>query len=917
MTNSTESDRDIFDSLPATWFAPRITFEQIRYHFQVGKKEIRIASGFFTLKGWGLIRKHTTGKHVYLLVGIHDPGEDRARAALIYEVMLDLRTGLDRERRQSVLDLVERIESGRFSIVDARAMDHHGKIYLVDRTVAIITSANTTGRGFIEQIETGKIATDPQEVNALVHQFDIYFAQATDLTQELLATLKRWLKLSSPWDIYLKTMLALEDFQPLEHTYRKRPLGYQMDMIAQTLHQIRQFGGSILVASTGLGKTVVTIHAGLRLRAEGEIDNVMVICPKPLQEMWRRELLAAGLAGICFTRHALDRRRSSSGGELRRFEEIAATMQTQRWLVVIDESHKFRNRYVDKLVNRKVSKMESLVFGRLRGIVQTGNVKVLELTASPYGKSVQNLNDQLFLLPHTAVNRIHPIDSESSEHPWQVDSIDNFINLPVVSQLTTPHVARYYGQTDDQGIYVEREQQRLYIPRVLLHSIYFRLPLESELTRVIVGGCFNLNSRNPIFRKHIERLVRIAWASSPLALLGVLERVIDTPGGRNDFDFFQLEFTLSRHERRQALLPIIEQLRRETYASDRKLQTLLNLLTGIKARNEKAIVFCERRATVVYLLKGLKELMSALRVVGTIEEGESNNYQMKETKEIEELIKHFAPIANEYEGERQENYDVFVSTDAHGVGINMQDAAVVFNYDIDWTPIGPIQRAGRVLRFWSSPRTVNLYAFVPVLAGENPLQDELVGIGQRWENLMVRHDESRRLVELPVLTANTRQEIHLPDLASRIVNLGELNLEALADLDISPYYQHRAKLQVYRQYAESIASDIISAKTYDGKHVQIYVLLKHDNKYQRLVYNSETLHLRELDVVQLLELIACTENKEIALVDPERIEQLSDACIQAWCEREGVNPEEVMRECVLYLKPAGVGENFRDWLNPE
>ncbi len=100
MTDLTGADK--FDSLPSAWFAPRVTFEQIRHHFQVGKEKIRIASGFFTLKGWGLIRRHTAGKHVYLLVGIHDPGEGRARAALIYGILLELRTGLDLERRPFV-----------------------------------------------------------------------------------------------------------------------------------------------------------------------------------------------------------------------------------------------------------------------------------------------------------------------------------------------------------------------------------------------------------------------------------------------------------------------------------------------------------------------------------------------------------------------------------------------------------------------------------------------------------------------------------------------------------------------------------------------------------------------------------------------------------------------------------------------
>jgi superfamily II DNA/RNA helicase len=69
----------------------------------------------------------------------------------------------------------------------------------------------------------------------------------------------------------------------------------------------------------------------------------------------------------------------------------------------------------------------------------------------------------------------------------------------------------------------------------------------------------------------------------------------------------------------------------------------------------------------------------------------------------------------------------------------MQDASVVINYDIDWTPIGPVQRAGRILRFWHSPRNVEVYTFIPTLTDETNLKYDLVGIRRRWENLMARH----------------------------------------------------------------------------------------------------------------------------------------------------------------------------------
>jgi len=894
-----------------TWFQSKRALEYISDRFQAGQKEIRIASGFFTIKGWGMIRKYTKGKHVYLLVGIDDPGEDRARKALIEDIMRDLRTGLDRDRRQAVADLVQRMESNQFQIVDARAMDHHAKLYLVDEEVAIMASSNLTRRGLMEQIESGSIVTKPSEVSELVKEFDDYFAQAKDITQELLEVFRRWLKFALPWDIYLKTMLALENLQPIKNNYKKRPVNYQVDMIAQTLRQIREHGGSMLVASTGLGKTVVAVHVALHLRDKEEIDNVMVIGPKAVRQSWKREMRDASLPCDYFIRQMLDKTSSKQDSSLEDFEEIVNNSDEQRWLLIIDESHEFRNRYKQDLFNLKKNPTERQAFLKLRSLLRKKNPKVLLLTGSPYAKEIDNINNQLFLLPHTAENRtLLPAEYTDDACAWYVHEAAEFINLPVASQLTTPHVARHYGNLDGEENYYINFDERRYIPKIILHSINFALPLENELTDAIVNNYFDLNSRNAMFKKSIERLVRVAWASSPLAIRGAIESIMDTPGGKNEYKFEKLEFSYSRQQRQKILSPILEELNNYNYSRDIKLIALCKMLDVLDINQQKVIIFCERHATVVYLKKALNELRSSLQVAATIDRID-DSYKMKETKEIEELIKQFAPVANDAIGKYQEYYDVFISTDAHGVGVNMQDASIVINYDIDWTPIGPVQRAGRILRFWQEPRTVEVYTFIPTLTARNPLKYELTSIMRRWENLMERHSESRKLIDLPVLTEFNTQEIDMLEMASEVtIKSGQLDIEELADLEISPYFQHTAKLQDNREYAQSIPSDIISAKTYSERHPKIYVLLKHNDLYRGIFYDPKTKKLEEPTVVKLLNLLECNEDTEIALVDYELVEELTDTCIQAWCNQEGVDPEDVTRECALYLKPELEGDKL-------
>jgi len=64
-----------------------------------------------------------------------------------------------------------------------------------------------------------------------------------------------------------------------------------------------------------------------------------------------------------------------------------------------------------------------------------------------------------------------------------------------------------------------------------------------------------------MFREVLKRVVKVAWVSSPLSLQGVLEKVIDTPGGSNAYELEKLQFTWNRQQRQSALEPLISQLK--------------------------------------------------------------------------------------------------------------------------------------------------------------------------------------------------------------------------------------------------------------------------------------------------------------------------------------------------------------------
>ncbi|MEM8721455.1 MAG: helicase-related protein [Cyanobacteria bacterium P01_G01_bin.39] len=870
-----------------SWFAKEIAYERVVRYLSSGKLEIRIATGWFSVAGWNLIRKSIGNKNVRLIVGINEPHKRdvaNAKIVIVEEIIRDLSFGIIKNRSEAVQKLVERIESNKFQIVDGRAMPHHAKIYIVDRQVAIFTSANLSKNGLKINVEGGNELFNPDEISRRVQEFDAYFANARNLTQELLEALKKWLEYSSPWEAYLKTLIALEDLN-LDKKYIP-PADYQLDMIAETLKQIKQHNGSMLVASTGLGKTVVATHVALHLDRSNDITNVLVLCPKLVRKSWDHELYIAGIASKSITYRALDKEEPDLDYNLRDFEELEAVID-RKWLIIIDESHFFRN----SKQNAEGYKRRS--FQKLLPLIQKSDCKVLLLTGSPYSKSVENLNDQLLLLPHTQPNI----------HTWTVSKTKDFIDLPVVSQLTTPHVAQHYGQKENDSLFIWFGTKKRYIPSVMLYKLDVPLFLESKVAEILESDFLSVlhPSNSPDAIRHE---VQISCASSPGALHQALQKVVNTPS-KNKKNSYDVEFKLSQAQRKQYLQPFINELEQIGYKKDTKLLVLIKLLEEIASNKEKTIIFCERRATVAYLVKALNTLLPSLKVFGTIQK-KDDAYSTQSISKIQRAILKFAPTANKVKKKSKNTYSVFIATDAYGVGINLQDAAVAINYDLSWTTIEPVQRAGRILRPWIEPRTVKLYSFVPISTNSS-----FASIINRWQNLMNTHNESTKILDLPVLSMKSEEKIYdLSGIASKIkIRSGKLDIDALATEAVSASYykKHASTLHKNRNEARQIKGEIISSKLYSGNKILIYVLLKYKDKYHWIVYypgsKSKASRLENISKEQILNWLQCDRNTEKALINSKKIDRLANECIEAWCNKHNVCPDNVLRECSVYLKP--------------
>lgn len=167
---------------------------------------------------------------------------------------------------------------------------------------------------------------------------------------------------------------------------------YQKDAATGIINKLETYSGCILADSVGLGKTFTALavvkYYELRNR------SVLVLCPKKLADNWlnyNRNLKTNIFARDRFNYDVLchtDLQRTSG-------ESFGTPLNRINWgnydLVVIDESHNFRNNDVYKDKETRYQKLMNQV------IKQGVKTKVLMLSATPVNNRFNDLRNQLAL----------------------------------------------------------------------------------------------------------------------------------------------------------------------------------------------------------------------------------------------------------------------------------------------------------------------------------------------------------------------------------------------------------------------------------------------------------------------------------------------------------------------------------------
>ena len=409
--------------------------EYLREHLK-DAEQFRIVSAYFSVFGFGTLADELESaslNKVRFLFGEPESaseviaGETSVRTFDLTETGLSMDDGVMQQRH-----LAERcaqwVEQDSVQVRKvAKSNFLHGKMYHIDSSqggAATVGSSNFTLRGMGESqnpnIEINLAVNDEPTRTGLAHWFDELWDDedlTTDAKEEVLAALARWHEEHSPEFIYYKTLYELfhdqieareqEDHESdtaglYDSQIWKALYEFQKDGAKSVINRLLTHNGCILADSVGLGKTYTALAVIKYFELRNK--NVLVLSPKKLEENWRIYQASArnqhnpfpeDKFGYALLAHTdLNRYKGESGN---------IDLATFKWdafdLVVIDESHNFRNdsksRYDEDGAVIRRSRYERLLEDVIKSGVQT---KVLMLSATPVNISLTDLRNQIYLM---------------------------------------------------------------------------------------------------------------------------------------------------------------------------------------------------------------------------------------------------------------------------------------------------------------------------------------------------------------------------------------------------------------------------------------------------------------------------------------------------------------------------------------
>ena len=327
----------------------------------------------------------------------------------------------------------------------------HAKAYIFDypaqgryeKGIAIVGSSNLTLSGLTHNTELNVVVHGNDNHAMLSKWFEELWADAHEFDTLLMEELQQsWAAAAvKPHDIYMKTLYALvadrleegEKGEILWDDELTRTLAdFQKTAVKQAIQMIRDNGGVFVSDVVGLGKSYIGA-AVLKHFVRTQGSKPLIICPKPLEEMWRNYNEDFDLDAKVLPMSML----LTDGGGGKSY--LDSKQFKDRDFVLIDESHNFRHH-------------SSQRYEQLNDYLARGLKKVCLLTATPRNRSALDVYNQLKLFHHDDITTL-PVDPPNLKDYFKLierkEKRLQDLLVHVLIRRTRKHILRWYGYAGD------------------------------------------------------------------------------------------------------------------------------------------------------------------------------------------------------------------------------------------------------------------------------------------------------------------------------------------------------------------------------------------------------------------------------------------------------------------------------------
>ena len=745
-------DRYIVDNLAKILPREKSVLDVFRDRIQRAIKNnqeilLRIAVGFFFFEGFQKL--YPTLKQLYrmgLLKGfklVMGP-ETRKTTKEVLEALKNDAMALDDETFSFIKKLYD---EKKFDFRIFLERNFHIKLYLfeIGNEIEIWAgSANLTEGGLEENIElivpTAALTFEDKDLYRKF--FDEIWKRSTDEVENLrVIDVIREASLSEVVYLHPRDFI-INLIKILGKEYLIKNISADLSYLAEfqnmsyylCIDKLNKYGGSILANSFGLGKTDVGCMIARYYKELGK--RVLIIYPPVVEGHWKRTLEKVGLKETdveWLSRGMLQKR----DFDYEKYQGVD--------LIIVDEAHHFR-----------ISKPKSNRRENLENIIKLNpKSHVLLITATPINTSLLDFTELLKLFvkgnykerfeSEGILLKIKEIERNVKEKVLTKEIIEKlneliktftvrieWPDLPIyfkgdlkkianVEDIETPDVFPVNYKYDEEIArkifdrvvpflsklnfeYTKLWEKEYKEDKNLIWWYKWRLykRLESSITAFSIS-LGNILEKNKFLLEFLKKVIANPKYIKKTTLFSKerLENIKSTFLSLSDLKRKKI---LERIEKDIALIERMLQNIQEIKNLGERDEKIKKLFEILEKENKPTIIFSESRDTVIYIGKRLRKY---------------GKFKFKmayggEAPIDEETGERFGEV-NKEKIEKDFNdgkFDILVTTDIMGEGVNLPRADVVVNFDLHYNPVRLIQRDGRAIRI-NNPKKITIYNFEP------------------------------------------------------------------------------------------------------------------------------------------------------------------------------------------------------------